>query len=141
MLERLRSLMAPRQLRFILAMRNPYDNIATMMLRTGRTFDVATDRYFANWRLLDALRERLNADELTTVRHEDLVTAPREELARLCRFLGVEPAPDYLEACASILFPSPSRTRSSVTWTDAQRQHVEREISAFEALRGYSFEA
>ncbi|HEX6654648.1 MAG TPA: sulfotransferase [Candidatus Limnocylindria bacterium] len=141
LLERLRSLMAPRRLRFILAMRNPFDNIATMMLRTGRTFDVATERYFANWQLLEALRERLDPNELATVRHEDLVISPREELARLCRFLGVDPAQDYLDACASILFPSPSRTRGSVTWTDAQRQRVEREISAFDALRGYSFEA
>ena len=140
LLDRLRTLMGARRLRFILAMRNPYDNIATMMQRTGRTFEVAADRYFENWRLLDGLRERLGPDELATVRHEDLVTAPRDELARLCRFLGVEASPDYLEACASILFPTPSRTRSSMAWSDAQQQRVDREIATFEALRGYSFE-
>jgi hypothetical protein len=141
LLDELRAVMGRRRLRFIHAMRNPYDNLATMMLRGGRTFDAAADRYFENWRMLGALRKRLGADEIATVRHEELVTSPHEVLTRLCRFLGVEPAPDYLEACASILFPTPSRTRASVEWTQAQRERVDREIHAFDGLRGYSFEA
>lgn len=136
----LRDLMSGRTLRFIQTVRNPYDNIATMMLRGGRTFESAADRYFDNWRLLASFRERIAPGELAEVRHEDLLTAPREVLADLCSFLGVEPRPDWLEACASILFASPSRTRASVPFTAEQRARIDAEMSHFEGLSGYSFD-
>ncbi len=35
----------------------------------------------------------------------------------ICRFVGVEPGPSYLEACAAIVWPSTNRTRDAVDWT------------------------
>jgi hypothetical protein len=139
-LERLRGTMAPLELRFIHVVRNPYDNIGTMMLRSGRTFESAIERYFGNWAAIERLRHRLPVGAIHTIRHEDLVTSPQAQLAALCAFLDV-PAPEpYLEAAAGILFRGPSHTRREVTWTAEQRRAIDAGIADHEGLTGYAFE-
>ena len=139
-LERLRTTMAPLDLRFIHVVRNPYDNIGTMMLRSGRTFESAIERYFGNWAAIERLRHRLPPGAIHTIRHEDLVTSPQPQLAALCAFLDV-PAPEpFLEAAAGILFRGPSHTRREVTWTTEQRRAIDAGIADHEGLAGYSFE-
>ena len=64
-----------------------------------------------------------------TIRHEDLIADPQGELARLCEFIGVEPEPGYLEACAAIVYESPHRTRERVEWADADRRAVDELIA------------
>lgn len=138
-LDRLRATMRGLDLRFIHVVRNPYDNIGTMMLRSGRTFESGLERYFGNWEKIERLRSRLEPGAIHTLRHENLVTRPQEELAALCGFLGVESPADYLEAAAGILFRGPSRTRDQVTWTDEQRRAIDEGIARFEGLAGYGF--
>ncbi len=140
LLERLRKVMAGRELRFIHVIRSPFDNISTMMIRGGRTFESAFDRYFANCESIVALAERLDGDALFRIRHEDVVVTPKASLATACEFLGVTADAEYLEACASILYDSPSRSRSRITWTDEMRQRVEGRIAEFDFLAGYRFE-
>ena len=47
---KLRSTMGDIDLRFIEVVRNPYDVIATMMIRRRRTFESAFADYFGNWK-------------------------------------------------------------------------------------------
>lgn len=138
-LDRLRTTMRGLDLRFVHVVRNPYDNIGTMMLRSGRSFASAHERYFGNWAKIERLRTRLEPGAIHTLRHEDLVTRPQAELASLCGFLGVSSPPDYLEASAGILFRGPSRTRDQVAWTDEQRRAIDSGIAEFERLAGYGF--
>ncbi|MEO8509637.1 MAG: sulfotransferase [Chloroflexota bacterium] len=140
-LDRLRRTMAGLDLRFIHVVRNPYDNIGTMMLRSGRTFESGLERYFGNWEKIERLRERLEPDAIHTLRHEDLVTRPREELAVLCTLLGLPAPEDYLQAAAGILFRGPSRTRDQVDWSAEQRTAIEAGIARHAGLAGYSFDA
>jgi hypothetical protein len=140
LLDRLRAAMSGRNLRFIHVVRNPFDNISTMMLRGNRTFESAFDRYFANCESIVVLAERIGADGLLRLRHEDVVTLPRPTLRAACAFLGVDAPADYLEACASILYDSPSRSRAKVTWTAEMRASVEERSALFDFLDGYSFE-
>jgi hypothetical protein len=140
LLDRLWSSMRGREVRFIHVIRNPYDNIATMMLRSGRSFESAAERYFENWRMIEALRKRIGDDAISPIRHEELVAAPSEVLATVCRFLGVEPRPDHLEACSRILFRAPSRSRDAVDWIDLRRRRIEKGIAEFAALDGYTFD-
>ena len=139
LLDRLRETMSPMDLRFIHVVRNPFDNITTMMLRSGRTFDSAFDRYFANCEAIVDLVERLGLDALLRIRHEDVILDPTATLTAACEFLGVRPEGEYLEACASILFVSPSRSRAKVPWTEDMRERVERRIDDFDFLAGYRF--
>jgi hypothetical protein len=131
--------LAPTVPRFIHVVRNPFDNIATMMLRGQRTFDDAAAQYFANCDRLSALAPLIGDQHLLRLRHERLLGEPRHTLAEACRFIGVEPDPNYLEACASILFATPSRSREQVSWTNEQRGLVERRMAQFDFLSGYEF--
>jgi hypothetical protein len=140
LLDRLRTVMAGRELRFIHVVRSPFDNISTMMMRGGRTFESAFDRYFANCESIVQLGERIGPEAVLRLRHEDVVVSPTESLTAACEFLGVTADPAYLEACASILYDSPSRSRSKVTWTDEMRERVERRIGEFDFLAGYRFD-
>lgn len=128
------------RLRFIHVIRNPYDNIATMMIRRDRTFDDAFEEYFADWASLQRLHSQLDPEQICTATHEAILADPRVELVRLCAFLGVTAERDYLDACASILFQSPSQSRHKVNWSDAQRSLIDRRIAEFELLRGYSID-
>lgn len=141
LLDRLRSTMGDVRLRFVHVARNPYDNIATMMLRSGRSFENAADRYFENWRMIDALVERIGRDAVHSVRHEQLIGDPRSVLTATAAFFGLEAPPDYLQACAEVVYGSPARSRSSVTWTDEQRARIDAGIAEFSGLEGYSFES
>ncbi len=139
-LGRLQRTMDGLDLRFIHVVRNPYDNIGTMMLRSGRSFESAVGRYLGNWEAIERLRARLAPGAIHTLRHEDLVTRPVEVLGELCAFLGVPAPDDYLAAAAGILFRGPSRTRQEVAWTPEQRQAIDAGIARFEGLRGYAFD-
>ena len=130
----------PMDVKFVHVVRNPFDNLATMMVRGGRSFDAAFEHYFSNWESLVRLRASLDPKQIATLRHEDLVVRPAAEIARLCEFLGVPAPPDYLEACASILYANPSRSRDAVPWTPERREQVDAKIREIELLRGYSLE-
>ena len=141
LLGRLRARMPGIQLRFVQVVRNPFDTIATMMLRTGRSFESAFAEYFSNWDAVDALKRRLRAEEFLVVGHEALLEDPRTELRRICAFLGVRCEDEYLEACAAILYPTPSRSRDLFQWTPEQRAMVAGRLDGIADLRGYSFDA
>lgn len=140
LLRRLRVLMVGIDVRFVQVVRNPYDTIATMMLRTGRSFESALDEYFRNWDAVATLRGRLLEDELLVVRQEGLLADPRKELRRLCSFLGVGCGEDYLEACCAILYRAPSKSRESIGWTQEQLGAISDRAASIDDLRAYSFE-
>lgn len=138
---RIEAAVAPVEVRYIHVIRNPYDNIATMMERGGRTFEDAFERYFVNCSAIVSLSEEIGSERLLRIRHEDVILDPRATLDRACRFLGVKADDAYLEACAGILFSRPSRSRSKIDWTDDQRARVDRGIDEYPFLSGYSFES
>ncbi len=141
LLERTESLVAPARVRFIHVVRDPFDNISTMMIRGGRTFDGAFERYFANCRALTVLRPRIGLDRIFTLRHEDLIADPESRLRQACEFLGLSASPQYLSAAASILYRSPSHSRASVKWTEPLIRRVEDEIQRYDFLAGYRFDS
>jgi hypothetical protein len=140
LLGRLRAATSGRDLRFVHVARNPFDNISTMMLRGNRTFQSAFERYFTNCESIVDLTERIGPDGLLRLRHEDVITDPRTTLRGACQFLGVVATDEYLDACASILFDSPSRSRAKVTWTPEMRAMVEARIAEFDFLAGYRYD-
>jgi hypothetical protein len=127
-------------LRVVHVVRNPYDNIATMLARGEPDLESAVAAYEDLVRTNADLRRRLTAEELVEVRHEDLLARPQPELGRLIAHLGL-PVPDgYLEACASILFPSPKQTRGSAPWTPGLQARVAALIDGHDFLAGYRFD-
>ncbi|MEJ7803269.1 MAG: sulfotransferase [Candidatus Limnocylindria bacterium] len=141
LLSRVRRRFGVVDLRFIHIVRNPFDNIATNMLRGARTFESAFELYFANCEAIVRLGQRIGDEHLLRLRHEDVILSPRESLGRACAFLGVDAPEAYLEACAGILYPTPSRSREKIAWTDEQRARVDARIAEFDFLAGYGFAA
>jgi hypothetical protein len=130
-------------LRIVHQTRNPYDTIArrSLVVKGGvpkRTLAEAIDDFAAMTDVNEQLLREGKYD-VATIRHEDLIADPQGRLARLCEFVGVEPEPGYLEACAGIVYESPHRTRDRVEWTDEDRRAVEQIVARHEFLRGYSF--
>lgn len=139
LLDAIRARMRPADVRIVHVVRNPFDNISTMIIRGGRTFDVAISRYFENCDMLRRQREAIGTDALATLRHEDLVNDPRTQLSELCRFLDLAVDQAHLDACAGILFSGPSRTRSTIEWTQDRIDEVTERIREYDFLAGYRY--
>ncbi len=137
--------LAPR-LRCVQVIRNPFDNIATMARRAEEEVGVLDLEAFAEqyFQLCDTVRwieDQVGSSAILRVRHEDFVADPRTELAALCAGLGIQAAPDYLDACSSIVRASPHQSRSKVEWADSLIRSVEDRISRYAFLQGYAFDA
>ena len=120
--------------------RNPFDNIATEARRHKMSLAEATAWYEQICEAVGRVRPLLDRTELLDVRYERSRPTRGGRWPSICRFLGVEPGPSYLEACAAIVWPSTNRTRDAVAWTPAERRGVERLIEKFEVLGSYTFE-
>ena len=108
-----------------------------MPKRTARRVDRRDRRHGGRERAADRGRALPGGARSAT---RTLIADPQGELARLCEFIGVEPEPEYLEACAAIVYESPHRTRERVEWSDADRRAVDELVARHDFLRGYSFE-
>lgn len=125
--------------RILHTVRNPFDNISTIS-RHGKSLEKAVHRYFERCDTIQRIRESAAPEEVGEVRHEELVADPVAVLSRLCTLLGVEADGDYLTRCASIVRPSPNRTRLRTEWTPELIDAVERRIGDYPFLTGYAFE-
>lgn len=130
--------------KFVHVVRNPFDNIATMASRAarGRTPDlaVATRRYFMLCETVRQLKEQIDEGDVMEFRHETFIENPAVILRNVCLFLSLEPSNEYLEACASIVYESPHKSRDRVQWSLDLRRQVERSMAHFSFLGGYTFE-
>jgi hypothetical protein len=123
---------------FIHVIRNPYDNIATKALRTGRSLDEAAKVYFANAQAIADLKATGSAT-VHDVHLDTLIADPRTVLRRLVGDLGLDPEePGYLDACAGLLFASPSRSRDRVTWRRELIEHLDGQLASFSFLKNYA---
>lgn len=135
----------PVRRRFIHVMRNPFDNVSALALKQGvspgsEVPAAQIERYL-----------RLHADNRRIIRsvgknavcnsyHEGMIADPMAELARICRFLGVEASADYLAACASIVFPTPSLSRHKLVWKPETVAALERRLARAPLLAHYRYE-
>jgi Sulfotransferase family len=128
--------------KFIHVVRNPYDNISTMLKhrRRNQSLRSVIESYLSLCATNSKIRERVGRDRVFDLRHEALVEAPEELLGDLCGFLGLERKEDYLEDCASLVFDSPRKTRYGVEWDVGMIAAVQEGIGRHEFLRGYSYE-
>jgi hypothetical protein len=128
-------------IRVVHVTRNPFDNIATEARRHNMSLSQATAWYEQICRAVSVVRPLLDPSELTDLRYEDFAGETGPALAGLCRFVGVEAGAAYLEACASIVWPSTNRTRDAVEWSDHERRGVEQLIETYDVLQSYTFDA
>ena len=76
------------------------------------------------------------------VHNADLVSDPKDTIGKLCSSLEVECAPEYLEAFASKVFKSVSRTRDMLLWSPKMIAKVEDEvIQTYPFFNRYAFKS
>lgn len=126
-------------LRLIQVTRNPFDNIASIS-KHGKSLAEAADRYFARCATLATVRKATRPEELTVVKHEDLVAEPEAALRRLCHFLGVQADDPYLAECARIVNVTPNQRRAESEWDPDLVATVTERMRAYPFLDGYGFD-
>ncbi|GBD39617.1 hypothetical protein HRbin37_01900 [bacterium HR37] len=129
------------KLRFLHVVRNPYDTISTMFIKSDNwSLEETIEHYFLLCETVSEVKRRLKEEEVFELRHEDFISNPREYLERLCRFLGVDAGEDYLKDCAGIVFKNPHRSRFDLNWDLKLIELVKARSLSFPFLKGYSYE-
>ena len=130
------------EVKLIHVVRNPFDNITTIFNKEpDKGLEQAIELYFAMVDTVAELKKRINGWELHEVSLESFIANPREQLAKLCSFLRVDPSQDYLDDCASIVFSSPRKTRETLDWTPVMIQIMQKAIANYPFLSEYSYES
>ena len=128
--------------KFLHVVRHPMDNISTMrhknLRHTNGNLDKAIEVYFELCEVnQDIIDER--PDDVLSIKVEDIIAHPEARLADICRFLTLEHDLPYLEACASIVFDRPRKTRDDSEWKDSQIARVIEASKNFKFLDGYKY--
>jgi hypothetical protein len=130
-----------QNIKFIHVMRNPFDNISTMFVKSSQLkLEGSIDYYFFLADEITKLKKNIPPDDIYELRHETFILKPKESLTGLTNFLGVEAEESYLESCTKILFKNPKKTRHNAPWTDELIARVNRQISDYPFLSGYTFD-
>ena len=124
-------------LRVVHVTRNPLDNIGSMVKTMGYTPEQATSIWRRQTETCTWLHGELAPEELHLVSTESVKADPYARLADLCGFLGLEAEPEYLVACARLVDPDPSRSRSVVDWPSDLLAEVCAVTAANPFLHGY----
>lgn len=119
-----------KEIKFIHVVRNPYDNISTISMRTGRPLAQVIDRYFMWVYYVCKIMKLLPESAFLTMRHESLIESPTKTLRILCSHLGMRKSTDYdyINACKKLIFEFPKKTRYQVHWSQYLIDRVERHI-------------
>lgn len=142
------------KVKFVHVVRNPFDNIATMVLRHSdlrkRTGDhqqkveapeiMATTirRYFHLAEGSQKARSEFPS-QVIDISSKDFVQFPAETLRRICDFLEIGCSERYIQDCSSIVDTVPSKTRDFVEWSVENKMKVENEMKRFPFLKDYSY--
>ncbi|XP_062516856.1 uncharacterized protein LOC134192169 isoform X2 [Corticium candelabrum] len=138
-------------IRFIHVIRNPFDNIATMAIRSVTTRQFISDGGVLNdsdtlksevkhyFSLVNINRQLHSILHVMDVHSADIIENPEKTLLRICEFLEIECDEKYLRDCASIVFPSPSKTRNNVVWPPKVINEVYSHMRKYNFLTRYNF--
>jgi len=88
--------------------------------------------------VVEKTRQRLHADEFYHVSIEHFLANPAHELQKLCEFIGLLPNENYIEACTSILYNNPHRSRYKIYWQQDLIVRVSERIPKYPLLQCYN---
>ena len=136
--------------KMIHVVKNPFDCISTSILKQeqiqDRTFSSndhqrKIEEFFSKAKTISGIIKK-EADHVKTIRYENLLRNPKIVLSDLCSFLGLIIPDEYLDACASIIWPAgrPSRQKSTI-WESPLINEVQNKIEQYEFFEGYNFQS
>ena len=128
----------PVPVQYVHVIRNPYDNIATRAVRRAVSLRHAYEGYFRNVNTVVDLKKRY-PDGVLDVYWDDLMANPHETRTDLLKALGIQSfSQSYLDACASILFKTPRRTRDKFDWEPDLVDEIETRLGEVDFLRRFA---
>jgi hypothetical protein len=124
--------------KFILIVRNPYDNIATMAKKDFESLDSAIDIYKKK---CEGCQILLESNALVHIaRYEELIYSTTLFLQDLFDFLELKLNEGFITSIHSKLFKEPNKARNTVKWNKDQLDRVANLIKQFQFLNSYSFD-
>lgn len=147
---------AGAKVKFVHVVRNPFDNIATMVLQDGRVkkrdgnhemkqikapelLDESILRYFGWAEGCNKARQSLPG-RVIDIPSMEIVMNPAETLTKICKFLDITCSERYIQDCAATVDPVPSITRDFIEWTAEQKNRVYEEMKKYSFYEGYSYD-
>ena len=136
-------------IKMIHVIRNPYDNISTMAYRnngsdktkvTKAVLKEEIGNYFSLVETVTWVRKNLGEGSVVDVKIEEFMAEPKEKLADVCGFLGLETNEKYLDDCAAIVYNKPHKTRNDFPWDKELIDDVQSRMNNFSFFDGYGFE-
>ncbi|MEO0966086.1 MAG: hypothetical protein AAFY08_13335 [Planctomycetota bacterium] len=105
-------------IRAVVHLRDPFDIVGSRVKRRGRRLDDAIrGMRIVHDEILAAIGT-LREDERLIQYHEDVIADPTAAFERMFAFLGVEPNPEAVRACAGKLWARPHAARKAADWPD-----------------------
>ncbi len=137
-----------KPMKMLHVIRNPFDNITTMVRRTNMRNGYPVDATLLNDQIkqyfkLARINYRLRHDpklSVLDIYFEDFVAQPKEQLHLLIRHFGIQAEESYLNDCASVVWANPKKTRSTIDiWTPEMIEKVEQQAAQLDFLKRYRF--
>ena len=136
--------------RMIHVVRNPFDCIATAVSKQ----QIIQQRNFTSDDLLEKAKDffqkaqtikqliEQEKESILTIRHENLLVDPRKELKDLVLFLDLPFRKDWMEACATVIWPSAHKSRNKIDlWEPPIIDYFQEKIDLFPFFNGYNFDS
>lgn len=125
-------------------MRNPLDNITTMIIRNlpenkkpdRNDFLDKIDLYFKKAEINNNLMKFSKLDILD-VYHEDFINDPVKELGKILHFIGLDPFPEYINLCSKKVYKEPHLSRTQLIWPQDLLDEVKARALKFSFLKKY----
>ena len=136
--------------KIIHVIRNPYDTITTMAIRSFEMSKLNGDlsaeflapfieKYFNRVRVIQQLKDE-GIFEMLDLHHEDLINDSNLALQKLLDFLEVDTPENYITRCSEIIYIEPHRSRYKFDWSDDLKLRVNENLNKYNFLKDYKFE-
>ena len=148
-------------MKVVRVIRNPYDNIATIVLmncrgsigiqikdikESNKTFscnlpdlvDSEINNYFQLFKGIEDAKAKHNLD-IIEIHGQDLIANPKKVISEMCSFLQVTCDDNFLTVCSEKIFPTESKTRHKFKWKNEHISKIKENINRFSNLHRYDF--
>lgn len=133
--------------------RNPYDNIATMLLYNQHAKNKVNETHkysnvgslhrqiVAYFNQVSSVLDMIKTNGLNsiTIHHSDFIANPKATMRHLCQEISLMCSGRYLHMVAEHTFSSESHSRYLVEWTPELLDLVEENIAKYPLLKRYKF--
>ncbi len=129
--------------KYVHVIRNPYDIISTLHLKTGNGDSEKKkrhiDRIMSKIYNVERIRETIQSEQWLDIYHEQFIASPAESIQTLFDFFNLTVPDGFFDHCKEILFKSPHQSRFDIEWTEEEIEFVAGKLSEIERFSSYNY--